>query len=205
MKSKIDEKIRFVAGVDEAGRGPLAGPVAVGVAVVPHDFDWSLIPGVNDSKKVSEKKRKEIFLIAKKLKKQGLINYHVSLISNSTIDRTSITRAVALGITRSFQKLNLNPKETDVRLDGLLKAPAEFLIQETIIKGDQKEKVIGLASIMAKVTRDALMVRVAGDHPKYSFEIHKGYGTLKHRTAIRKFGLSKIHRKSFCKNITNNK
>ena len=92
-----------------------------------------------------------------------------------------------------------------MRLDGLLKAPAEFLIQETIIKGDQKEKVIGLASIMAKVTRDALMVRVAGDHPKYSFEIHKGYGTLKHRTAIRKFGLSKIHRKSFCKNITNNK
>ncbi|MFZ2252881.1 MAG: ribonuclease HII [Minisyncoccia bacterium] len=205
MKRKIDEKIKFIAGVDEAGRGPLAGPVAVGVAVVPYDFDWNLLPGVNDSKKVSEKNREAIFLLTKKLKKQGLLNYHVSLISNSTIDRTSITRAVARGIAQCFQKLNLNPQESDVRLDGLLKAPAEFFTQETIIKGDQKEKIIGLASIMAKVTRDALMVRIAGNYPKYGFEIHKGYGTIKHRTAITKFGLSKVHRKSFCKNITNPK
>ena len=197
----MKRKITHIVGVDEAGRGPLAGPVAVGIAVVPYNFDWGLIPGVGDSKKVSEKNRKAIFLRTKKLKKQGLLDFHVSLVSNSTIDRTSITRAVALGITRAFTKLKLNPKTTDVRLDGLLKAPADFLIQETIIKGDQKETVIGLASIMAKVTRDAHMVRVAREYPQYSFEIHKGYGTLKHRQAIKSHGLTPLHRKSFCKRL----
>lgn len=190
---------KYIVGVDEAGRGPLAGPVAVGVAAVPHDFDWGLLPGVGDSKKVSEKNRDAIFLRTKALQKQGLLDFHVSLIPNSTIDRTSITRAVALGITRAFVKLKLNPNEADVRLDGLLKAPPEFLIQETIIKGDSKEKVIGLASIMAKVTRDAHMVRVARNYPAYGFDIHKGYGTEKHRAAICEHGLSQLHRKSFCK------
>ncbi len=100
----------LMTGVDEAGRGPLAGPVAIGVAVVPKDFDWKVIPGVGDSKKVSPKNREAIFRRAKELKKQGKIDYAVSLVSNGTIDRIGITKAVALGIERCFRKLALDPK-----------------------------------------------------------------------------------------------
>ena len=189
---------KFLVGVDEAGRGPLAGPVAVGIACVPQNFDWKLIPGVGDSKKVSPKNREAIFRTAVKLKKAGVITYAVTLVSASTIDRIGITGAVKLGIERGFKKLALNPKQTVVKLDGLLKAPAEFLNQETIIKGDAKEKVIGLASILAKVTRDRTMVRIARDYPEYDFEIHKGYGTQKHRDIMTKYGLTPIHRRSFC-------
>lgn len=199
VKKKVVEKIRFIVGVDEAGRGPLAGPVAVGIAVVPYDFDWNQIPNVGDSKKVSEKNREAIFKLTKKLQKEGVLRYHVSLIPSNTIDRINIRKAVLLGIERSLLKLKLNPEECDVRLDGLLHAPKIFKKQQTIIKGDAKEKVIGLASIMAKVTRDRYMVRIASQYPSYGFAIHKGYGTLKHRTALEKHGLSKIHRKTFCK------
>jgi len=195
------QRLQWVVGVDEAGRGPLAGPVAVGIAVVPFDFNWNLIPGVGDSKKVSPKNREAIFRAAVKLKKAGAITYAVTLVSASTIDRIGITASVALGIARGFKKLALNPKRTEVKLDGLLRAPAEYTRQETIIKGDAKEKVIGLASILAKVTRDRTLVRVAHDYPHYSFEIHKGYGTQIHRNAIEKYGLSPYHRKSFCKNF----
>jgi len=201
MKKDNPNNVRYIVGVDEAGRGPLAGPVAVGVAVVPYDFDWDLIPGVGDSKKVSEKNREAIFLRATELKAERIIDFSVILISASIIDEIGITHAVVQGITEAFIELKLNPNETDVRLDGLLKAPAEFLIQETIIKGDAKEKSIGLASILAKVTRDAHMVRVARDYLLYDFEIHKGYGTLRHRTAILKHGLCPIHRRSFTRNI----
>lgn len=195
-------KLKYIVGVDEAGRGPLAGPVAIGIAVVSRDFDWNLIPGVGDSKKVSPKNREAIFRRAQTLKKQGLLNYTVVLISHSTIDRINISRAVALGIERGLKKLKFNPNVVDVRLDGSLRAPEEYTHQKTIIKGDAKEKVIGLASIMAKVTRDRFMVRVARRYPEYGFDIHKGYGTLAHRNAIKKYGLSKIHRRSFTKKFT---
>jgi len=198
---EIFQQCSFLVGVDEAGRGPLAGPVAIGVAVVPAHFDWNLIPGVGDSKKVSPKNREAIFRRAKMLKKQKQLNFAVTLVSASIIDRIGITRAVTFGITRAFQKLNLNPKDVDVRLDGLLKAPVEYQFQQTIIKGDAKEKIIGLASIVAKVTRDAHMVRIARDYPQYNFEIHKGYGTQKHRNALKKFGMTSLHRKTFCRNI----
>jgi ribonuclease HII len=193
-------KPRFLAGVDEAGRGPLAGPVSVGVAVIPHNFDWNRIPHVNDSKKLSEKKREEIYELARALKRTGELTYTVSLVSGVVIDRIGITKAVALGIERCFKKLSLDPRITHVKLDGLLKAPGAFEYQETIIKGDSKEKVIGLASIMAKVTRDRMMVRKARLFPEYSFEIHKGYGTKLHLDAINRHGLSWMHRTSFCKN-----
>ncbi len=186
-------------GVDEAGRGPLAGPVSVGVAVVPYDFDWRLIPHVGDSKKVSPKRREAIVKIARALKRAGVIDFHVALISHTVIDRINISRAVFKGIDVCFKKLALNPDVTSVKLDGLLKAPKEFLNQETIIKGDAKEKVIGLASILAKVTRDHHMVALAKKYPQYGFDIHKGYGTLKHRNAIQKYGLTSLHRRSFCK------
>ena len=197
MKRQI--KHTFVVGVDEAGRGPLAGPVAVGVAVVPHSFDWNLLKGVGDSKKVSPRNREILFREATKLKKEGVLTFAVSLVSESTIDRINISRAVELGIERCFKKLALEPEKTRVVLDGLLKAPPQFTDQETIIKGDAKEKVIGLASILAKVTRDRFMVRIANDYPEYGFEVHKGYGTERHRTALQKHSLSKVHRRTFCK------
>lgn len=193
------KKAKYIIGIDEAGRGPLAGPVAVGIACIPRSFDWNTIPGVGDSKKVSEKNREAIFLRAQSLKKQGILNFVVIQISSSTIDRIGITKAVSLGITRGLLKLDMNPKSVDVRLDGLLHAPGEYIRQETIIKGDAKEKVIGLASICAKVTRDRTMVRFARTYPKYGFDIHKGYGTKAHISAIQKHGLSKIHRHSFTK------
>lgn len=198
---KIKKGITYLAGVDEAGRGPLAGPVAVGVVVVPKDFDWRIIPGVHDSKQVKERDREGIVKIARALKRAGVIDFHVTLVSHSTIDRIGISGAVRKGIEICFKELKSNPKITEVRLDGSLKAPSEFKNQETIIQGDAKEKVIGLASILAKVTRDRYMVREAKKYPQYGFEIHKGYGTEKHRVAVKKYGLSRIHRCSFCRSF----
>jgi ribonuclease HII len=195
----MERKITHIIGVDEAGRGPLAGPVAVGIACIPRNFDWDVIPGVGDSKKVSEKNREAIFRRAQSLKKQGILNFVVVQIPASTIDRIGITKAVSLGIARGLTRLTVNPKSVDVRLDGLLHAPLEYTHQETIIKGDAKEKVIGLASICAKVTRDRTMVRLSRAYTTYGFDIHKGYGTKTHIEAIQKHGLSKIHRRSFTK------
>jgi ribonuclease HII len=194
-------KSKYLAGVDEAGRGPLAGPVAVGVAVIPHDFDWRLIPGVGDSKQVKEKDREKVVMIARTLKRMGIIDFHVALVPVTVIDRINISRAVEKGIQEGFSTIAPDPKKTRVVLDGLLKAPPEFKNQETIIKGDAKEKVIGLASILAKVTRDHHMVKLAQKYPLYGFEIHKGYGTANHRDSIRKYGLSRAHRTTFCRRL----
>lgn len=193
MKKKI---LKFV-GIDEAGRGPLAGPVAVGVVCVPADFDWKLIPGTGDSKKVSVKNREIIFHHTLELKKRGILNFSVSLIGAPTIDRIGITRSVSLGITRGLERLACDPETTYIKLDGLLKAPPTYTFQETIIRGDAQEKVIGLASILAKVTRDAYMVRAARKHSEYHFEVHKGYGTKIHIEAIKTKGLCPLHRRSF--------
>ncbi len=193
-------KFKYVIGIDEAGRGPLAGPVAVGVAVVPRSFDWVLIPNVGDSKKVSEKNREAIFRLTKILKRQGILDYRVALISSKDIDTIGISKAVQKGIRKCLTSLSLNPKTVDVKLDGLLKAPEEYITQETIIKGDSKEKVIGLASIMAKVTRDAHMCKEARKYPRYGFEIHKGYGTERHRNVLKKYGPCPIHRRAYTKN-----
>ncbi len=201
MKKKIDRKITHVIGIDEAGRGPLAGPVAVGVAIVPVDFDFERIPGVGDSKKVSAKNREAIFRRAKLLKKQGVLDYAVALISAKIIDNIGISKAVQKGIETCLSSLRPNPKLVEVKLDGLLKAPTEFTEQETIIKGDAKEKVIGLASILAKVTRDAHMCKMAEKYPTYAFEVHKGYGTALHRAKIRQNGPSKAHRRSFVRKV----
>ena len=196
----------FTIGVDEAGRGPLAGPVSVGVALVPVDFDWAHIPDVNDSKKLTEKKREEIFEIAKKLKKEGKLDYAVSMVGAKAIDTNGIVPSITIGMNRAMKRVVGDYTDYcayDVKLDGGLKAPKEFIHQETIIKGDSKEKSIGLASIMAKVTRDRYMVRKSASpiFAPYTFAQHKGYGTKKHREAIAKYGLSEEHRKSYCKNI----
>ena len=193
-------KYRVVVGIDEAGRGPLAGPVAVGVAVVETDFDWGLLPGVTDSKKLSPKKRAVIFTEAKALQKSGKLDFAVSLVSAKVIDEKGIVPAIRLAMDRALTRLQIDPAKAIVKLDGGLKAP-DIYEQETIIKGDQKEQVIGLASICAKETRDAYMVRIA-DQPQfapYDFATHKGYGTKKHREAIKENGPSREHRSSYCK------
>ncbi len=196
------QKIKYIIGIDEAGRGPLAGPVAIGAVCVPHGFNWKMIPGVGDSKKVTPKNRDAVFRRAQTLKKDKVLNFSVVQISAKTIDRIGITKAVSLGIVRCLKKINMNPKHVDVRLDGLLHAPSEYVNQKTIIKGDAKEKVIGLASICAKVTRDKTMVRLAKKYPQYKFAVHKGYGTKIHTQAIKKHGPSHEHRRTFLKNLT---
>lgn len=189
-----------IIGVDEAGRGPLAGPVAVGTVLIPARFDWGLIPGVGDSKKIAPKDREAVFRRAQVLKKTGALDFAVSLVGNTTIDRAGITHAVKLGIERALRRLRKHDSSmTKVLLDGLLAAPERYVYQKTIIGGDGKERAIGLASIIAKVTRDKFMVRQSTKYSLYGFEIHKGYGTKAHRDALKRHGLSQLHRKSFCK------
>lgn len=203
-------KSKWVIGIDEAGRGPLAGPVSVGLVLVPVNFDWNIIPGVGDSKQLSEKKREEIFERAQVLQKEGKLQYVVEMVPAGKIDSEGISLCIKKSIAKGLKKLTstrrdlvLDPFEVKVKLDGSLKAPAEYVYQETIIKGDSKEKVIGLASIMAKVTRDRFMTKMAKE-PEflvYDFGRHKGYGTKIHREAIAQNGLSTQHRVSYCGNI----
>ena len=202
--------LKFIIGVDEAGRGPLAGPVAVGVVFVSNDFDWKEIEGVGDSKKVSPKNREAIFRRAQILKKEGRLDFAVGMVSASIIDKIGIVPAIKKAMDQALQNIEkgkllneLLSNNVMVKLDGGLKAPVRYVHQETIIRGDAKEKVIGLASIMAKVTRDRYMVRKSALQifAPYTFAVHKGYGTKVHCTAIKKFGLSPEHRSTFCKNL----
>ncbi len=193
--------MRFVVGIDEAGRGPLAGPVSVGVCAIPRNFSdriASIFPKLRDSKKLTEKKRAEFLVKMRELKKSGDINFAVALVSAKVIDEKGITYAIKSGIEGCLKRLSLDPEDCEVLLDGGLKAPGEFKNQKTIIKGDETEASISLASIAAKVTRDLHMVKEALSHPGYGFEVHKGYGTASHGTEIQKRGLSPIHRQTFC-------
>lgn len=192
--------MKWIVGIDEAGRGPLAGPVTVGLVKIPVDFDWELVPGVNDSKKLSEKKREIIFERTKELAKQGSIEFSVRSVSAQSIDDKGIVPAIQRAIESGIEELQLRTENCYVKLDGSLKAPKEFS-QETIIGGDGKEPVIGLASIMAKVTRDRYMIEEDKKYPGYGLAQHKGYGTKAHREAIIQHGFSSIHRQSYCTNL----
>lgn len=189
--------------MDEAGRGPLAGPVAVGVAAVPLDFDWALLPGVGDSKNLSPKKREAVFSLAETLIREGVIKVAVYQSTNKVIDKRGIKYAIDNAMEKALSEIKVSPLECEVRLDGALRAPSIYEHQTTIIGGDGKEQIIGLASIFAKVTRDRYMTRMAAKPPfaSYQFEIHKGYGTKMHRELIQKHGLSDIHRHTFCRNV----
>ncbi|MBX9906910.1 ribonuclease HII [Patescibacteria group bacterium] len=193
------EKLKYIIGIDEAGRGALAGPVSVGGILVTHDFDFSLFSKVKDSKQLSAKIREGVFREVQKAIKEGLLSYHVALISEKVIDTKGITYAVRKGVEEILKKLAISPDQVSILLDGSLYAPKEYLFQKTIIKGDVTEPAISLASIMAKVTRDKKMISLQKKYPQYFFEIHKGYGTLLHREAITAHGLSAVHRRSFCK------
>jgi len=192
--------MKYIVGVDEAGRGPLAGPVTVGLVKIPADFDWALVPGVRDSKKISEKKREVIYKLVLELYVAKKLSYVVKSVSAASIDSKGIAPAIRRAIAAGISDLECDPADTFIKLDGSLRAPVEFT-QETIIKGDDKEQVIGLASIMAKVTRDRYMVQQDAQYPKYGFAAHKGYGTKSHMAAIASHGFTPIHRRSYCKNI----
>lgn len=197
---------RWIVGIDEAGRGPLAGPVAVGVSLISLDFDWRQVPGVNDSKKLSEARREEVFALTRALQRDGVLDYQVALVGAATIDQIGIAPAVRHGIERAlkavFRRNVIAPDEVTVLLDGALRAPSLYLDQRTIIGGDGIEPAIGLASIMAKVTRDRHMVRLAAKYPQYQLAVHKGYGTKLHREMIQTHGLAAVHRRSFCTRLS---
>jgi ribonuclease HII len=191
------DRMKSILGIDEAGRGPLAGPVAVGVVKVAEGYDLlESFPGLNDSKKLSEKKRETLFARLQEEMKAGNVQAVVCLSGERMIDEKGIAHAVRHALARGVRKLMPDPNEGKVFLDGSLKAPPEYF-QETIIGGDALIPAIMLASIAAKVTRDRLMQKLALEYPLYGFEIHKGYGTPAHLAAIREHGQCVIHRSSF--------
>ena len=184
-------------GIDEAGRGPLAGPVAVGVVAVSEGFDvLKEFPGVADSKKLSEKKREEIFKMLEARVAQGDACFAVEFESAETIDKEGIVTAVHRALSRGVNALAPDTAVVKIQLDGALRAPSEYA-QETIINGDELIPLISLASIAAKVVRDRLMIELSIQYPLYGFEQHKGYGTRAHYEKLLKYGLCAIHRRSF--------
>lgn len=206
MKNKNKNKFKYIIGIDEVGRGPLAGPVAVGACLISVSKikslqDKGFFKGIRDSKKLSEKKREEWLGKIEELKMKGDLGYSVFFVSNKMIDKKGISQCIKSAIENSLKKLKAEPLKTMVLLDGGLRAPNKFIYQKTIIKGDEKEPIISLASIAAKVARDRKMVAYSKKFPQYGFEIHKGYGTKKHYKKIKENSFCEIHRKSFCKNL----
>lgn len=199
-KRGIKERKDFV-GIDEVGRGPLAGPVAVCAFVWYGKRFPKELRGIKDSKKINEKKREEWYAKILELKKEGKCDFKVVYKSAKYIDKWGISKAIKECLKSTLTSLPLNPKKITVLLDGGLKAPKEYLNQETIIKGDTKEAVISAGAIIAKVSRDRLMKKKGTKFPKYGFEKHKGYGTLKHRNAILEFGICDDHRRSFLSRV----
>jgi ribonuclease HII len=197
----VASKVKFVVGIDEVGRGPLAGPVAVCAFKMRTNFNAKSFGRIKDSKKLTPEKRQGIFYKLAKLKKEKIVNYFVCYESARKIDKIGLSRAIKSCLEKALGKLKCKPNECLVLLDGGLKAPQKYKNQKTIIKGDEKERAIAFASIVAKVRRDALMCKLSKKYPKYSFEIHKGYGTKRHCEAIKKNGLCFEHRKCFCKNF----
>lgn len=196
--------MRHTVGIDEAGRGPLAGPVSVGLVRIPEGFNKQFFKGIRDSKQLTAEERELWYSLALEAKKRGELDFAVSLVSERVIDAHGIAYALRLGIKRCLAKLEVSA-EDQIFLDGALKAPAAFTRQLTVVKGDEKIPVISLASVVAKVARDRKMVRLAKKFPKFGFEVNKGYGTRVHLSALAKFGLTAIHRRSFLKNLTYHK
>ncbi len=193
---------KYSIGIDEAGRGPLAGSVFVSAVACLEGLDIKgLLPGVADSKTLSADKRLLIYNQARFLEKKGVLKISRSFSRSRFIDQWGISLAIRSALERSLSRLDISPSNCHVLLDGSLKAPDCYQNQETIIKGDQLIPLISLASIVAKVSRDKQITRLAKKYPRYNLEIHKGYGTLNHRLLIKEFGPSPVHRRSFCRNI----
>ena len=181
--------VKVICGVDEAGRGPLAGPVCAAAVILPEHLE---LPGLTDSKKLTDKKRRELFPIIK----EQAIAYGIGLASEQEIDEINILQATFLAMQRALDQLCVKP---DLALiDG--NREKDFGIPvKTVVKGDSLSLNIAAASVLAKVTRDDLMVQMAEEYPEYGFDIHKGYGTKAHYSALTEYGPSPIHRKTFLK------
>lgn len=211
MKKRVH---KYIIGIDEVGRGPLAGPVAVGVVKLKVEslkskVNWGR--GFRDSKKLSAKAREAWLVKIDEARSEGWLDYAVAFVPPSVIDKKGLSYAIRTALARALERVaptaaqlgSSTPKlrEIMVLLDGGLRAPSHYPHQETIIKGDEKELAIALASIVAKVARDKKMVALAKKFPEYGFEKHKGYGTRAHYAAIKKHGITPHHRKSFLKNV----
>ncbi len=185
--------MKNICGIDEAGRGPLAGPVVVAAVIMPED---SMIEGVNDSKKVSEKKREKLF---EEITSQA-ITYGVGIVDQKEIDEINILNATKKGLTKALTELSQKPDI--ILVDALTGIDTLGVPYQSIIKGDAKSYSIAAASIIAKVTRDRIMRSWDEVYPEYGFEKHKGYGTAAHIQAIKENGICPLHRKTFVKNFT---
>ena len=185
----FSEETRVICGVDEAGRGPLAGPVCAAAVILPANLE---IPGLTDSKKLTDKKRRELYPVIM----EQAIAYGIGFASEQEIDEINILQATFLAMQRAIDQLSVKP---DLALiDGNRKK--DFGIPaKTVVKGDSLSASIAAASILAKVTRDNLMLEQAETYPQYKFDIHKGYGTKAHYEALREFGPCPIHRMTFLK------
>ncbi len=183
---------KYICGIDEAGRGPLAGPVVVASVIMPEN---SMIEGVNDSKKVSEKKREKLY----DLILEEAISYGVGIIGQDEIDEINILNATKKGLTTSLKELTAKPDL--IIVDALTHIDTLGIPYESIIKGDAKCYSISAASIIAKVTRDRIMREWDKIYPQYGFAQHKGYGTSAHINALKEYGPCPLHRRSFIKNF----
>lgn len=190
IEDELYEKgICVICGVDEAGRGPLAGPVCAAAVILPPHLE---IPGLDDSKKLSDKRRRELFPIIK----EQAIAYGIGLASHEEIDEINILQATFLAMKRALAQLE--GKADFALIDG--NRETDFCIPvQTVVKGDSRSANIAAASVLAKVTRDDIMEAMAVEYPQYGFEIHKGYGTKAHYAALTEHGPSPIHRMSFLK------
>lgn len=193
---EIEEKyyakgLKFICGVDEAGRGPLAGPVCAAAVILPEHVD---IPGLDDSKKLSDKRRRELFPEIK----EKAIAYGIAFADHQEIDEINILQASLLAMERAIRMLSVKPEFA--LIDG--NREKDFGIPvETVVHGDSLSASIAAASILAKVTRDDYMLQMAVEYPVYGFEIHKGYGTKAHYAALIEHGPCEIHRKTFLKKL----
>lgn len=187
----LNSGFEVVCGIDEAGRGPLAGPVYAAAVILPKGH---IVEGVNDSKKISEKKRDLLFdkII------DECVCYSIGIASEQEIDEINILQATFLAMRRAVEGLEIKP---DIALVDGNKKPGLDIAEQTIVKGDSKSANIAAASIIAKVSRDRYMLEMAEKYPEYQFEKHKGYGTKLHYEMLEKYGISPIHRKTFLKKL----
>lgn len=191
----FEKGVKLICGVDEAGRGPLAGPVCAAAVILPANVE---IPGLNDSKKLSDKKRRELFPIIQ----QEALAYGIAFADEKEIDDINILQATFLAMERAVQKLNIRPDL--LLIDG--NRNRDFGIpSETVISGDSLSANIAAASVLAKVTRDDYMLNMAQQYPGYGFDVHKGYGTRAHYDALHQLGPCAIHRMTFLKKLYGNK
>lgn len=218
---------KYIIGIDEVGRGPIAGPVCVASFMMRRDYELLItdyefkLSKLRDSKKLSKKQREEWFKFLKEQKEKGNCDFAISFVSPENIDKFGINKCIQKALDQSLEKIekqnclnfcpcrsplglsgeNLNNSGFKsfcrIYLDGGLHAPVEYINQETIIKGDELHPVISMASIIAKVSRDRIMTNYSKEFPEYGFEKHSGYGTKAHYLAIKKHGQTPIHRKSF--------